>query len=66
MAALEPADVFAAMRLSKASGADLCDAAVVRCVGGAAIAVSGSASVPGDAHGAAPVGKRVDFTIFGD
>ena len=66
VAALEPADVFAAMRLSKASGADLCDAAVVRCVGGAAIAVSGSASVPGDAHGAAPVGKRVDFTIFGD
>ena len=63
--ALEPCAVFAVLSPSSRSGADLHDAVTVRCEGGASITVSGSAGVPGDAHGDAPVGKRIAFQIFG-
>jgi predicted dehydrogenase len=56
---LSPVTAFASMGRSERSGADLHDAAVVVCEGGATISISGSASVPGDAHGDAPVGKRI-------
>ena len=36
-----------------------------RCTNGATISLSGAATVPGDAHGDAPVGKRVEIRIFG-
>jgi predicted dehydrogenase len=62
---LEPVSVFASMGHSASSGADLHDAAVVQCSGGASIAVSGSACVPGDAHSATPVGKQIEVSVFG-
>ena len=57
--ALTPASAFCSMSWSAASGADLSDSAVIVCEGGASISVSGSAGVPGDAHGDHPVGKRL-------
>merc|ERR1712166_395227 len=62
---LKPNRVFSTMKTSANSGADLHDAAVVCCEGGASIALSGSAAVPGDAHGEAPVGKQIEISVFG-
>ena len=62
---LRPVEAYAAMGRSGRSGADLTDAAVLRCAGGASIALSGAASVPGDAHSDCPVGKYVSVRIFG-
>lgn len=47
---LVPQAAFCAMTHSKKSGADLTDAAVITCQEGATICVSGSGSVPGNAH----------------
>lgn len=69
---LEPIEVYALMSHSAASGADLTDAAVIRCVGPdgrlASISLSGSGSVPGNAHAedaAHSVGKRIELRVFG-
>jgi len=62
---LEPSAAFAIMGVSESSGADLHDSAVVRCEGGASVSISGSATVPGDAHGAHPVGKHIEVRVFG-
>ena len=62
---LEPVAAFATMQHSARSGADLHDAAVLRCAGGASLSVSGSAGLPGDAHGDAPVGKQIEISVFG-
>ena len=62
---LQPSRVFAHMSHSSRSGADLHDAAIVDCEGGGAIVISGSAGLPGDAHGSAPVGKQIDIVVFG-
>lgn len=62
---LQPTRVFASMGRSESSGADLHDSAVICCEGGASISVSGTAAVPGDAHSDAPVGKSIQFAIFG-
>ena len=47
---LIPSEAYCVMSLSENSGADMADAAVIRCTNGAAIVFSGSASVPGNAH----------------
>jgi len=62
---LEPVQVFASMGRSQNSGADLHDAAVVRCSDGASISLSGTAAVPGDAHAEVPVGKSIQLALFG-
>lgn len=66
---LEPADVTATTARSAASGADVMDAALVRCAGGAALVVSGGCGVPGDEYaagaGAGVTGKHFDVRVFG-
>ena len=62
---LRPTHAFASMHSSASSGADLHDAAVIRCEGGASISLSGSAGVPGDAHSDVPVGKAISLSLFG-
>eukprot|EP00964_Phaeocystis_antarctica_P033375 scaffold18942_cov63-Phaeocystis_antarctica.AAC.6 len=62
---LQPEAAFTSMQHSTHTGADLHVAAVVTCVGGASIALSGSAGLPGDAHGDAPVGKQIEVSVFG-
>lgn len=69
---LEPVHVFASMTHSAASGADMTDAAVIRCVTRdgkpASISLSGAATVPGNAHSADTahsVGKRIELRLFG-
>ena len=53
------------------TGADMTDAAVLRCSNGAAICFSGAASVPGNAHADVnnenvhSVGKHISIRIFG-
>jgi predicted dehydrogenase len=65
---LEPAEVFCFMGLSETSGADIYDAATVRCTNGALISVSGSATLPvqaaveGDVTTAT---KQIDNKVFG-
>jgi hypothetical protein len=53
------------MSHSSESGADLTNAAVIKCGNSAAISLSGAATVPGDAHGDDPVGKWIEVKIFG-
>ena len=59
---------FCFMGLSKTSGADIYDAATVRCTNGALISVSGSATLPvqaaveGDVTTAT---KQIDNKVFG-
>ena len=60
---LQPEAAFTSMQGSARTGADLHVAAVVSCVGGASIALSGSAGLPGDAHGEAPVGKQIEVAL---
>eukprot|EP00967_Tisochrysis_lutea_P137356 scaffold246391_cov30-Tisochrysis_lutea.AAC.1 len=69
---LKPIEVFASMSHSAASGADMTDAAIIKCANAdgtpVSISLSGSASVPGNAHAhdnAHSVGKRVEVRIFG-
>lgn len=45
--ALQPTQAFAFLGRSERSGADLSDAAAIRCSSGATISVSGTALVPG-------------------
>lgn len=62
---LQPEAAFTSMQHSARTGADLHVAAVVTCVGGASIALSGSAGLPGDAHGEVAVGKQIEVSVFG-
>lgn len=65
---LEPETVFAFMGISEKSGADIYDAAVVRCTNGALISITGCATLPvqaaveGDITTAT---KQIDNKIFG-
>ena len=59
---LKPAEAFCFMGISENSGADLSDAATVRCTNGATISISGTAMVPG----VQGVGKQIDIKIYGD
>ena len=72
---LKPLDAYAVMTRAEHTGADLTDAAVLRCLPGgasggavASVSVSGSATVPGNAHAdeqARSIGKHVSIRIFG-
>ena len=60
------------MTWSKASGADMTDAAVIKCTNGATICFSGSGSVPGNAHAdetnnenVHSTGKHISMRVFG-
>jgi len=65
---LDPVEVFCFMALSETSGADIYDAATIRCANGAIISVSGSATLPvqaaveGDVTTAT---KQIDNKVFG-
>ena len=50
---------------SDKSGADLTDAALIRCSKGCSISLSGSTCWPGNAHGEVPTGKQFDVKMFG-
>ena len=65
VARIKPQSAFCAMGRSERSGADMTDAAVICCEGGASVSVSGAGSVPGDAHSAHSVGKFISVRIFG-
>lgn len=64
---LVPIKAFAHMSFSQASGGDLSDSAVITCEGGASVSVSGSCTVPGNAHDeeGEQRGKYVGVRVFG-
>jgi len=66
---LVPQSVYADMSHSEATGADLYDAAIVRCTNGALISVQGVATISGDKPtsetDARPTGKYIENRIFG-
>lgn len=57
-------EVTAITHQSEASGADLTDAALIRCKG-ASISLSGGCSWPGNEHGEQATGKHFDIKMFG-
>ena len=63
--ALDVEAVTAHTHRSEKSGADITDAALVKCKGGKSISVSASASWPGNEHGDEATGKWFDIKIFG-
>lgn len=50
---------------SEKSGADLTDAALIRCKGNISVSLSGGCSWPGNEHGDEATGKLFDIKIFG-
>ena len=58
-------EVTAMTHRSDKSGADLTDAALIRCSKGCSISLSGSTCWPGNAHGEVPTGKQFDVKMFG-
>ena len=61
---LNPESAFCSMTHSARSGGDLTDAAVLRCSDGAVVCISGSGSVPGNAHGGDEC-KHISVRMFG-
>lgn len=61
---LEVEEVTALTHRSEKSGADLTDAALMKCAEGISVSLSGSCSLPGDEHGEG-TGKLFDIKIFG-
>ncbi|KAL3768517.1 hypothetical protein ACHAW5_006713 [Stephanodiscus triporus] len=62
---LVPSRVHCVMTHSDATGADVSHAATVTCECGAAISLSGTSLLPGNAHSDPPVPKEVVIHIFG-
>ena len=58
-------EVTAMTHRSAASGADLTDAALIRCSKGCSVSLSGSCSWPGNEHGQEAAGKHFDIKMFG-
>lgn len=65
VAALDVEEVTAMTHRSASSGADLMDAALVRCRGNVALVVSGGCGWPGNEHGEEATGKHFDIKVFG-
>ena len=63
--ALEPEAVTAVTHRSARSGADLTDAALVRCARGCSICLSAGCAWPGNEHGDEATGKHFDIKLFG-
>ena len=64
--ALEPEAVTAVTHRSARSGADLTDAALVRCARGCSISLSAGCAWPGNEHGDEATGKHFDIKLFGE
>ena len=62
---LEPVEVTALTHKSDKSGADMMDAALIKCEKGASISLSGGCCWPGNEHGDEATGKHFDIKIFG-
>ena len=58
-------EVTALTHRSEKSGADLTDAALIKCKDGVSVSLSGSCCLPGDEHGSESTGKLFDIKIFG-
>ena len=58
-------EVTAITHRSERSGADITDAALVRCRNGCSISFSGGCSWPGNEHGDQATGKHFDIKLFG-
>ena len=58
-------EVTALTHRSENSGADLTDAALIKCKNGVSVSLSGSCCLPGNEHGAEATGKLFDIKIFG-
>jgi len=63
--ALDVEEVTAMTHRSDKSGADLMDAALIRCAGGRSISLSGGCGWPGNEHGNEATGKHFDIKMFG-
>lgn len=61
---LVPSEAYCSMTHSERSGADLTDAAILRCTNGASVCISGAGSVPGNAHGGDEC-KHISVRLFG-
>ena len=62
---LQVDEVTAITHRSEKSGADLMDAALIRCVNGCSISFSGGCLWPGNEHGDEATGKWFDIKMFG-
>ena len=66
---LEPSTVYCEMNHSATTGADVYDAAIVRCTNGALLCVHGVGTVAGEEltsdADARPTGKQVENRVFG-
>ena len=65
VASLDVEEVTALTHRSEASGADLTDAALLKCARGISVSLSGSCSLPGNEHGEDATGKLFEIKIFG-
>ena len=65
VAGLDVDEVTAMTHRSEKSGADLTDAALIRCKGDISVSLSGGCSWPGNEHGDEATGKLFDIKIFG-
>lgn len=65
VAGLDVEEVTAMTHRSEKSGADLTDAALIRCKGNISVSLSGGCSWPGNEHGDEATGKLFDIKIFG-
>lgn len=65
VAQVEVDEVTAITHRSERSGADLMDAALIRCKGNKSISLSGGCGWPGNEHGEEATGKHFDIKIFG-
>jgi len=58
-------EVTAITHRSEKSGADITDAALIRCTNGCSVSFSGGCSWPGNEHGKEATGKHFDIKMFG-
>merc|ERR1712166_1166381 len=63
--ALDVEQVTAMTHRSEKSGADITDAALIRCAGNVSLSLSGGCGWPGNEHGDEATGKHFDIKIFG-
>lgn len=65
VAGIDAEEVTALTHRSERSGADITDAALIKCAGGVSVSLSGGCSWPGNEHGSEATGKLFDIKIFG-
>ena len=65
VAGLDVTEVTAMTHRSEKSGADLMDAALIRCASGCSVTFSGGCGWPGNEHGDEATGKHFDIRLFG-